>query len=346
MKACSLYNLGDLRLIELEEKPLEADEVRIKIKASGICGSDIPRAFDKGTYQFPTVMGHEFSGAVVDAGKDVSRSLIGKKAAVFPLLPCFKCPSCQVGEYASCSDYDYYGSRRDGGFAEYLNVKVWNLIPVPEAVSYEEAAMCEPCAVALHALDQISIDLGDNVLISGAGTIGLLLGKIASAWGAGKVILMDIDERKLEFARKEGFQYTLNSRQENLREQIAEITKGRGVQAAVEGAGVSASLKNCLELLNPFARLVLMGNPGEDICLKKEDYWNILRKQLVVRGTWNSSYNDIKNDWKRVIEAMETKRISVTGLITHKYKLADCAQAFGMIRERKEFAVKVMFIND
>ena len=189
MKALNLHAVGDLRYEDVPMPVRQAGEVLLKVHACGICGSDLPRVFTKGTYHFPTIPGHEFAGEIVEADDP---SLVGRRAAVFPLLPCRKCEACQVGEYAQCSDYDYYGSRRDGAFAEYIAVKEWNLVFFDDSLSYEEAAMCEPAAVALHAIGQASVGIGDTVAVFGAGPIGIMLGLWARTAGAFRVILCDI----------------------------------------------------------------------------------------------------------------------------------------------------------
>ena len=132
MKALNLHAVGDLRYEDVPMPVRQAGEVLLKVHACGICGSDLPRVFTKGTYHFPTIPGHEFAGEIVEADDP---SLVGRRAAVFPLLPCRKCEACQVGEYAQCSDYDYYGSRRDGAFAEYIAVKEWNLVFFDDSLS-------------------------------------------------------------------------------------------------------------------------------------------------------------------------------------------------------------------
>ena len=134
----------------------------LKIKAVGICGSDIPRVFTKGTYHFPTIIGHEFAGEIVEAENP---SLIGSGASVFPLLPCGHCEACKEEQYARCSDYDYYGSRRDGAMAEYLAVKLDNVCLLPSGVSYEEGAMSEPATVARHAFNKSELRFGETLLI-------------------------------------------------------------------------------------------------------------------------------------------------------------------------------------
>ena len=170
MKCANLHGINDLRYEDMPMPVCEEDEVLVAVKCCGICGSDIPRVYTKGTYHFPTVIGHEFAGKVV---YDSKKELEGKKVAVFPLLPCFACDSCKEGNYATCENYDYYGSRRNGGMSEYLAVKRWNLLTVPENVSYHEAAMCEPVSVARHAICKLNIQQGDRLLISGAGPIGI-----------------------------------------------------------------------------------------------------------------------------------------------------------------------------
>ena len=346
MDACVLHAIGDLRFETIADPKPSACEVLVKIKASGICGSDLPRVFTKGTYHFPTIPGHEFSGEIIELGEDVDKSLLGRKTAVFPLLPCFECDMCEVGNYASCRDYNYFGSRCDGAFAEYISVPVWNLVLADDALSYEEAAMVEPAAVSLHALGRAGVTLGDTVAVFGAGPIGLMLAALAKAWGALNVILIDIDTKKIMFAKSLGYRYVLNATSDDYVEQVMAITGGRGVDIAVEGAGAGASYAGCLRITKPFGKVVLMGNPFGDMTLSQKDYWEILRKQLSLFGTWNSNYTQTKNDWQTALEAMSQGKLEVKPFITHRFHLAECNQALEMMRDKTTFFNKVMFIND
>ncbi len=346
MKAGVLHGIGDLRYEEVSDPVEKAGEVLLKVKAAGICGSDIGRVYSKGTYNFPTIPGHEFAGEIVALGDEVDQALLHKKAAVFPLLPCHKCDMCEVGEYASCRSYNYFGSRCDGGFAEYIAVPTWNLVMCDGELSYEEMAMAEPAAVSLHALSRAGVCLGDNVAIFGAGAIGLMLASFAQVWGAGKVILLDIDAQKLEFARKAGFPYAVNNGNTNWQECIQEITQGRGVDIAVEGAGVAATYAGCLNIVKPQGKVVLMGNPASGMELSQKDYWEILRKQLVITGTWNSSYTRQRNDWETVLNVMASGKLDVKPFITHRFPLKDIENAFEMVRDKKEFSNRVVFIME
>ncbi|OFW63274.1 MAG: galactitol-1-phosphate 5-dehydrogenase, partial [Actinobacteria bacterium RBG_19FT_COMBO_36_27] len=271
MKACVLHGIGNIKVEEVLTPSPGKGEVLIKIRASGVCGSDIPRIFSNGTYHFPTIPGHEFAGQIIEVGNGVDKGLIGEKAAVFPLIPCMKCEMCQIGEYAQCRDYNYFGSRCDGGFAEYISVPAWNLVVMPDSLSYEEAAMAEPAAVSIHALRQAGIQIGDNIAIFGAGSIGLILGQWALAWGSDRVMLVDIDGGKVSFAKKMGFSYSWNSNEDgDPIEWIKEITEGRGADIAIEGAGVSQTLEQCFKSVRSFGKVVAMGNPMGEMKLSQK----------------------------------------------------------------------------
>ena len=325
-KCANLHAIGDLRIEERALPEAGEDEVLVEIKACGVCGSDIGRVFTSGTYHFPTVIGHEFSGLVVE---DKTGEMTGKRVAVFPLLPCFGCESCKDENYATCKSYDYYGSRRDGGMSEYLAVKRFNLIPLPDGISYEEGAMCEPVSVARHAVGKLDIEEGDNLLISGAGPIGIVAGIWAKSMGAGNIYYLDIDEKKLDFAKKMGF---------------FAYEEGVTIDCILEGTGVSAALEACLAAVKPFGRGVLMGNPAREMTLSQKGYWHILRKELRLKGTWNSSYAERDNDWKESLEAMADGRIDVRPLISHRYALDDAMSALTMMKDKKESYHKVMLV--
>lgn len=323
-KCANLYAICDLR-VEEKEIPIPLDdEVLVAVKACGICGSDLPRVYTKGTYHFPTVIGHEFSGVVA---YDKENKLTGKSVAVFPLLPCFECDSCKAENYPTCKNYDYYGSRRDGGMTEYLPVKRWNLVEMPDNVSYEEAAMCEPISVGRHATMKLNVKKGDTLLISGAGPIGIIAAQWAKSFGADNVYFFDIDERKIEFAKKMGFD---------------EYTGTEKITCVIEGTGNSKALARCLEAVEPFGRVVLMGNPAGDVEMTQNTYWHILRKELHVFGTWNSSYSAAQNDWRESIKALSDGIINVKPLITHRFSIDKVNEAFEMMNNRTEFFNKVM----
>lgn len=330
MKAAVLHAIGDLRYEDVAFPTVGEGEVLLKIGAAGVCGSDIPRIFTKGTYHFPTIPGHEFAGTVVESDDP---ALLGRKAAVFPLLPCRKCAACQVGEYVKCENYDYYGSRRDGAFAEYLAVDKRNLVLLDDSISLAEASLMEPAAVARAAIRRMQISLGDKVVIFGAGPIGLMAAQWAKRAGAGLVRVVDISEEKLAFARQFGFE-------------AYDAARDGLCQCALEGTGASPAINNAIKALAPNGRLVLMGNPFGDMTIDRGVYSEILRREITMLGTWNSSYNDRINDWKAVAEVMAAGEMMLEPLITHRFPLARCNEALEMMRDKKEFFTKVTFVAD
>ncbi len=345
MKARVLKSVGNLDYCDYPIPEIKSGEALVKVYACGVCGSDIPRIFVNGTYHFPTIPGHEFSGKVVAVADEKDKELVGKRATVFPLIPCKKCENCNKGSYEMCKSYDYLGSRSDGAFAEYVKVPVWNIVPIPDAISYEEAAMTEPCGVALHALRRAQIEIGDTVAIFGPGTIGMLIAQWARAWGA-KVLLIGTDLNNWEFIESLGFYEYCNSSNEDPIKWLMEKTNGHGADLAVEAVGIAVTAGNCLNAAASGGKVLFVGNPHGDMAFPQDTYWQILRKQLTVFGTWNSSYSDtVKSDWNMVVDAMASKKIDVSKLITHKFTLEDMDRGLNIMKDNTEFFAKVMVVN-
>lgn len=344
MKACVLESVGQLTYKEVAVPTPGEKEVLLQIKACGICSSDIDRVFKTGTYHFPTIPGHEFAGKIVETGAGVDSSYLGRRAVVFPLLPCFQCPSCKIGAYARCEQYSYFGSRCDGAFAEYISVPQWNLVLFSNDVSYEAAAMCEPSAVALHAVSTAGITPGETVAIIGSGTIGLIAAMWARIQGAGQVIIVGRGTEKLQLAEKLGFEHLISTATQEPLQEIRRLTNDLGADAAIEAVGASAAISTAISCVRKGGRVVLTGNPVGDIQMGKDVYWKILRGELTLCGIWNSSYNAEQNDWRVTLDHMEKSLLPVEQLITHRFSLDECTEAFRVLRDRKSKSVKVMFI--
>lgn len=345
MKARVLNAVGKLDYCDYPVPEIKSGEVLMKVRACGVCGSDIPRIFVNGTYHFPTIPGHEFAGEVVAAADKENENLVGMRATVFPLIPCKKCENCNEGSYELCKSYDYLGSRSDGAFAEYVRVPVWNLVPIPDSLSFEAAAMSEPCAVALHALRRAQIEIGDTVVIFGPGTIGMLIAQWARAWGA-KVLLVGTDLNNWDFIESLGFHDYCNSSHEDCIEWVKKMTNGIGADIAIEAVGIATTACNCLETVASGGKVLFVGNPHGDYTFPQNTYWQILRKQLSIYGTWNSSYNNThKSDWNIVVDAMASGKIDVEKLITHKFDLETMDKGLDIMKNNTEFFAKVMVVN-
>ncbi len=355
MKAWILHDIDDIRYEDIEKTNLDAGEVLVKVKAVGICGSDIPRIYRDGAHNMPLIPGHEFSGEVVDI-KDVSDgSWIGKHVGVFPLIPCSKCNLCLNKQYEMCKNYSYLGSRRDGAFAEYVAVPKWNLIELPGNVSFEQAAMLEPMSVAVHAMRRcLNSDLIEtvkhekkSVLVYGLGTIGLMLTMFLIDAGVENLLVVGNKESQRETAIRlglDGADYC-DSKQQNVNTWINDKTAENGVDFIFECVGRCETVTQVIDLAAPLGRVMLIGNPYSDMTLEKKVYWKILRNQLTVLGTWNSSFtHDENDDWHYVLKRLQTGCISPQMFITHKYSLKDLEQGLLVMRDKSEEYIKEMVV--
>lgn len=327
MKAYVLRSVGSLDYCDVEDPVLQPGWVIVKVKSAGICSSDIPRIFVKGTYHFPTIPGHEFSGIVYKTLECDSR-WINKRVGIFPLIPCKSCEECLKGHYVRCSSYDYIGSRRDGAFAEYVLVPVWNLIELPNGVSYDVAALLEPMSVALHASNCIGSDT-KRLGVIGTGSIDFLLGYWSKNNHGCTVDIIARNNDKQSIAQSLG---------------LSLVTEPNGLyDTMVEGVGTIDSLVQCLECVKPGGTIILLGNPKGSMELSQDVYWKILRKEITIKGTWNSDYNGTsKSDWTRSVELLNEQSSIIECLITHKYDSSRLMDGLVLMRDKKEPYCKVM----
>jgi L-iditol 2-dehydrogenase len=345
MNAFVLHAVGDMRYEQVPRPRPGSGQVLIRIAFCGICGSDIPRVFVKGTYHFPTIIGHEFSGIIEACGPGVERFLPGDRVAVFPLLWCGRCPACEQGRYVQCLAYDYLGSRSNGALAEFVTAPEQNLVRVPGGVSLAEAAMTEPAAVALHALRRAGgSQLGDSVAIFGAGPIGMMAAQWARAMGAAQVMLFDIVPEKLNLARQMGFSLAFNSRENDPVETVRSVSGREGAHICIEAAGVPQTFNQAAAAAGRGGRVVILGNPAAEVTLPATLISQLMRREVTLSGTWNSDYSAAGNDddWQTVLAAMVAKIVDFAPLITHRVALADALDALWMIKERREFFSKVL----
>ncbi len=322
---CLINSDGSREIVESEALEASDGYCVFEVKACGICGSDIPRVFSGASYYYPIVLGHEFAGVVKDSKK---AELIGKRACVFPVLPCGECEFCKKQQWASCKSYSYYGSRRDGGLQSELLIKEENLVFLPDGVSYEAGSMAEPSAVCLHAVKRANVKEGDTVLVYGAGTIGLLCGMWARAFGAQTVLFSDPDARRIDFARALGFC----------------AYDGEEADAVIEASGAPAALSDAVVKCKSFGTIVLVGHSPKDVTLEHNVFVLILRKQLTLVGSWNSDFTDTVNDWSDSVKAIADGLIDPEALITHKIALKDADDAFSLIGDRREFYNKITVV--
>lgn len=419
MKAWVLHGINEIRLETVELPALESGQALVAVKAAGICGSDIPRIYRTGAHRHPLIPGHEFSGVVESVGKETDSAWLGKRVGVFPLIPCGACGPCIKGQYEMCRNYGYLGSRRDGGFAEYVAVPAGNLIELPDCVSFEEAAMLEPMAVAVHAMRRVlpeesraesgptgavnasgqtthgesrkpeqalpsetdgigqsmnqpqtdavapqavegilpaGTGVEETIVVFGLGTIGLLLtalllerGKSRRKSGSsgGRVLVIgnkDFQRQKILELGLSAEAYC-DSRVQDAGRWILERTGGRGGDVIFECVGRNETLRQAVDSAAPAGRICLVGNPASDMALEREVYWKILRNQLTVTGTWNSSFSHkALDDWHYALERLSRKDLMPSRLISHRFSLEEMEKGLHIMRDKSEDYVKIMAV--
>ena len=341
MKALVITGVTKVELQQLDIPTYKDNEVLINVKYCGICGSDLPRALDGGVHSFPMVVGHEFSGQVVEIGANVKDIAVGDRVTAGALLPCGKCEACKQGKPAMCNDYGFIGSRQNGAMAEYIAVKAENVVKLPDEVDYMEGAMIEPLTVALHGIQRVNVKAGATALVFGAGTIGLLALQCLKAVGAGKVYMVDIVDKKLELAKKLGADDVINSMNVDLVEYLNEHGKP---EVVIENSGSPIAQAQCLEIVKKCGSVVYIGTATKDLTLKPEVFEKILRGELNVTGSWMSYSAPYPGyEWTTAVEYIKEKKIDLKSMITNVYKLEDLLVPFQTMRDREACATKVLF---
>lgn len=288
MKAAVLYARDDLRYEDFQDPQIDNNEVLVKVRATGICGSDIPRVLGDGAHFYPIVLGHEFSGEVVEIGNEVQSLKVGDRVAGVPLLPCLKCEDCQRGSYSQCKYYSFVGSRVQGSFAEYVKMPEKNAVKFESNISFEQGSFFEPSTVALHGLNCADYHGGEDVAILGCGTIGLFTTMWAKIFGAKRIFVFDIDNNRLNLAIKLGADIIINTLDKDFKNDVNELTGNKGFGFVYETAGVDITMKLAFEFAGNKSSICFIGTPVKDIVFTPKLFENMNRKEFKLTGSWMS----------------------------------------------------------
>jgi len=335
MKAVKIIKPGVVKLVELNKPKVSVKEILIKLKALGLCGSDLK------TYQgqnqmviYPRIPGHEIAGEIVQTGEEVpSEFQVGRLVTVSPYTSCGKCVACQQGRVNCCPYNQTLGVQRDGAAVEFITVpysKVFLAGDLPE----EQIACIEPLSVGWHATNRAQIRSEDIVLVFGCGMIGL--GVIAaSTYKGAKVIAVDIDDLKLKKAKALGAIYTVNSQKENLEKKIFQLTRGQGVNVVIEAVGLTETFKKAIDLVCFAGRVVYIGYAK---ALVEYDTSLFVKKELDIKGSRNALDSEIKE----VIKMVASRKIKIENLITQNYLLENLEEAFRFWDKHTEKVTKII----
>ena len=329
MLALSLKKNTKLEIIDKRLNKLNSKKYRVKILYSGICSSDIPRAFKKGCYKYPLVMGHEMSGEIVEKGTKTQKYNIGDKISIYPLIPkCKKCLQCKLGNFNLCENYSYYGSREDGGFTEFLDVHEWNVYKLKNKINIKLASLIEPTAVAYNVYNKIELkSKKGSILIIGCGFLGQVLSRILYQNNMKNITCIDRNRFKLNFLKNFSKKLILGdlNKLNNLK-----------FDCIIDFVGSKTSFETSLIKLNPKGILVFPANIYQNFSLKKKIINLIARKEISIKGVWNSMHIGKKSNWNSAERFLVKNNDNIFQIITHEIKLSKSVNFFNFLSEYKK----------
>ena len=336
MKALVKYSSGD-GFVELREVPrpeINEDEVLIKVTACGICGSDVHIRHDEFKNYPPVIMGHEFSGEIVEVGEKAKRWKPGDRiVSELHIKACGVCRLCRTGNYHICPEKRPLGSGADGAFAEYIKVPSWLLHRIPDSLPYEEAALTEPVAICIHCiLESTGVKPEDFVVILGPGPIGLLSAQVVKAAGAGKVMITGTSADKnlrLRIARELNIDCVVNIEEEALLKKLHNLTGGTGADLVVEASGSETGINQAIAMVRRGGRIAALGMTKQK---KVNINWNEgIIKRINLTLPFSSNYTS----WENALSMMAGNKIKVRPLITHKMPLDNWEKGFKLVEQGK-----------
>ncbi len=330
---------GNLELRDIPVPQMAPDEVLIRVRACGICGSDLKIQDDQHPYTPPVVIGHEFAGQIVKVGGDVKGWAKGDRVVSEQHThACGHCRQCLTGNAFACASKRSPGYFTDGAFAEFIKIPAWLLHRIPDNLSFVEAALSEPAAVAAHGvLDRTGIGPEDVVLVLGCGPIGLVAAKMAQAEGAAKVIVTGIDrdeEVRLPKARELGIDHAVNVMRADLAALVEDLTRGEGADVVIELSGAPPAITQAFQLARRLGRVGIIGQPPTDEVAIP--YREALFRALTVSFSYSSKYTS----WERVLSLFERGAIRPAQFISHVLPLDEWERGFDLSRSGE--AVKVV----
>ena len=322
------FYMTELEKLEVGEAPMPKigpDDVLIKMQSVGVCGSDLHyyRSGSIGNFvvKFPFILGHEAAGIVFDVGENVSTLKKGDRVCMEPGVPCMKCEECLTGHYNLCKDVKFWATPPyDGVLSEHIAHPAAFTFKIPDNMSFTEGALVEPLAIGLHACNQGGVKLGQTVVIMGAGCIGLVTLLAAKAYGATKVIVGDMIDKRLEKAAELGA-ITVNTKNEDIVAKVMELTDGRGADVCIDCAGFSATVDACLSAAKPAGMVVIVGLGADRVDGFNTSMMSV--KELTVKSIFR-----YRNLYPTAINAIADGRIDVESIVSHRFKFDDTINAF------------------
>ena len=305
---------------------------RIRVAHAGICGSDLPRFTATGSYHHPMVLGHEFSGVVETPAPDSTTFHGGERVAILPIIPCGQCAGCRENEPFHCTNYQFLGSRNDGGFAEYCLVPESNLFRLPDDLDLRLGALIEPLLVGLHVVRRSGFRPGQSALVFGAGPIGLMTALWLQAFGARQIAVADLRPESLEIARQVGVENVVDSTQQDL----AGLPS---FDAAFEAAGATAALSSAIDKTRGKGSITVVGRDTRDTVIPLAEFERLMRKEIDLHACWGYK---IVGESEFVSQVFSRYSSRLTPMITHRIGLDEAPDMIRAMAQRSIQYCKVL----
>ncbi|MEZ5402969.1 MAG: galactitol-1-phosphate 5-dehydrogenase [Bryobacteraceae bacterium] len=340
MKALLMQEYKKMELVDMPVPAFGPDDLLIRVKACGICGSDV-HGFDGSTGRRlpPIVMGHEAAGMVEAAGDNVKGFEPGDRVTFDSTVSCGACFFCSRGQINLCDNRQVLGVstpefRRHGAFAEYVTVPSRICYHIPDNLPFEHAAMIEAVSIAVHGVNRTPIRLGDSAVVVGSGMIGLLVVQALKKGGAGKIIAVDIEDNKLELAKSLGATDTLNPSRDDVPKAVQALTGGRGADVAIDAVGATAPIKTCIASVRKGGHVTLIGNVTPQIELPLQA---VVSREVTLYGSCASN-----GEYPECIALIASGDIKVEPIISIKAPLADAGNWFERLYGKEPGVMKVI----
>ena len=344
MRAAVLHAPRDVRVAEIPTPDPGPGAALVRVRMTGVCGSDIPRVLSDGAHFYPMVLGHEIAGEVAAVGEGVDAGLVGRRVAVAPLLPCHACPSCNAGDYAQSPNYSFIGSRQFGGLAEYVVAPVANLTVVADSVSFRDIAFFEPSTVALHGVRHAGFAGGGSVLVLGAGTIGLFTLQWVRILGADRVAVVDVNPDRLATATSLGADAVFDAREADLPARLLTWQPG-GFDHIFETAGQNATMALAFQAAGVHSRVCFIGNSHADLRFDHTVFEQLNRKEFTLTGSWMSYSAPFPGtEWSLTAECVADGRLRIDDRLVHDvFPLERVMEAFQLFEIPGAVSGKILF---
>lgn len=338
MKAAVWTDYGKMEIQEVPMPVIGEDEVLLKVRAAGLCMTDLHVYTGQFLYgKPPHILGHEICAEVAELGKGVTGIQVGQRVLVETSIGCGACEACRKGNRHLCANREEIGTAPHyGGYAQYMKAPAKNVIPIPDEVTDEEAAIIESVVCPSGGLMRIGVRMGETVVVYGVGPAGLAFIQTAKALGAGKVIAVARNRKRLERTLEFGADEIVCSSEENVVERILELTGGNGAGLVCEATGAASIIEETVDVAANGGRVLLYGLPSESAQMQFP-VKTIIMKQLEVHGIENNPYV-----WEPLLKLVAGGRVNLKSMVTHTFPLEQIEDAFAVLENKKEDPIKIV----